>query len=213
MTDFSTRCLRSIWLDVPAWLAGLLLCLALGAPAPANAQASGAEIAQMRVERTEEGVFLTANMHFDLPALVEDALLKGIPMFFVAEADIVRERWYWYDQTLSSSARYMRLVYQPLTRRWRLTIAPTPITSNGLGVSLGQNFDDLSEALAALQRISRWKIAETTDIDAGGRQSVEFRFRLDVTQLPRPLQIGALARSDWSLALSRTLRLGAEVGQ
>jgi hypothetical protein len=28
---------------------------------------------------------------------------------------------------------------------------------------------------------------------------VEFRFRLDVSQLPRPLQIGTLGQSDWTI--------------
>ena len=34
----------------------------------------------------------------EIPSAVEDALLKGIPMVFLAEADILRERWYWYDK-------------------------------------------------------------------------------------------------------------------
>jgi hypothetical protein len=56
------------------------------------------DITQMRLERTEEGVFLSANVRFELPGVVEDALLKGISMYFVAEADVLRDRWYWYDK-------------------------------------------------------------------------------------------------------------------
>jgi hypothetical protein len=35
------------------------------------------------------------------------------------------------------------------------------------------------------------------------------RFQLDMSQLPRPLQIGALGRSGWSLAIARTERVPA----
>jgi hypothetical protein len=102
----------------------------------------------------------------------------------------------------------MRLSYQPLTRRWRLTISNGPIGNSGL--ALGQTFETRDEALAAIQRISHWKIAEATDIDPDARYNVDFRFRLDVSQLPRPFQIGAVGHSDWSIAASRNVRLVIE---
>jgi hypothetical protein len=79
--------------------------------------------------------------------VVEDALLKGIPMFFVVEADIYRDRWYWTDPRVASAARTIRLAYQPLTRRWRVNIASGLITSSsGLRATLNQNYETLSEA-------------------------------------------------------------------
>ena len=79
-------------------------------------------------------------------------------MFFVAEAGVFRDRWYWHDKQVALAARHMRLSYQPLTRRWRLVVSPTPIGNSGLALS--QTFDTREEALAAVQRISHWKIAE-----------------------------------------------------
>ena len=190
----------------------MLACLALAVLAPAAARAEPApEVSELQLERTEEGVFLTANVRFDLPGIVEDALLKGIPMFFVAEAELFRDRWYWYDKKISAQQRHMRLAYLPLTRRWRLHVSPTPIGNAGLGVSLSQNFDSLGDALAAIQRVSRWKIADAVEIDA--RYNVDFRFRLDVSQLPRPFQIGAVGQSDWSLSAARNQRLPLEVSK
>ena len=177
----------------------LLACCALGA------RADTAEITQLRFDRTEEGLLLSANISFDLPPVIDDALAKGIPMFFVAEASLLRDRWYWYDKHIASAARHMRLSYQPLTRRWRLVVSPTPIGSSG--VALGQTFETREEALAAIQRISHWKIAESSDIDPDSRYNVDFRFRLDVSQLPRPFQIGAVGHSDWSISVSRNVRL------
>ncbi|MDP3412287.1 MAG: DUF4390 domain-containing protein, partial [Polaromonas sp.] len=169
-----------------------------------------AEISQLRLERSDDSVYLSATVRFELPTVVEDALLKGIPMFFVAEADIYRDRWYWYDRRVTTATRTMRLAYQPLTRRWRLNILPGAISVTGLRASLSQNYDTLAEALAAIQRISRWRIADAAEIDAASRHNVEFRFRLDLSQLPRPFQIGVAGQRDWTIAVEDSRQLVAE---
>lgn len=184
----------------------LLLLLALWwAPAALRAQPPAAEVTQLEVDRNEEGVLLSATVSFELPQAVDDALAKGIPMFFVAEASIYRDRWYWYDKRVTSASRHMRLAYQPLTRRWRLQVSPNPIGQSGL--VLGQTFDTREEALAAIQRVSRWRIAEPHEVDPGATHYLDFRFRLDVSQLPRPFQIGAVGESDWNILAVRTQRL------
>jgi len=180
---------------------GLVVALTLALPAGA------AEISVMRAERTPEGLVVSAQMQFDLPASVDEALQKGIPLFFVAEAALVRERWYWYDKDVARATRHLRLSYQPLTRRWRLLVSATPI--GNAGVALGQTFDTRDEALAAVQRIANWKIAEAQDVEPDARQSVTLRFRLDVSQLPRPFQIGLVGQDDWTIVATRSLRLGA----
>lgn len=179
--------------------------LAWAVAAPVLAQGSGAEVVQLEVERTEDGVLLSAAIHFHLPTVIDDALQKGIPMFFVAEASVYRERWYWYDKRVATTARHMRLAFQPLTRRWRLQVSSHPIGNSGM--VLGQMFDSRDEALAAVQRISRWRIAEPGDLDPEATHEVEFRFRLDLSQLPRPFQIGAVGHSEWTIAADRRQRL------
>ncbi len=169
-----------------------------------------AEVTQLRMERSDDSVYLSAAVRFELPMVVEDALLKGIPMFFVAEADIYRDRWYWYDKRVTTATRTMRLAFQPLTRRWRLNILPGAISVTGLRASLSQNYDSLPEAMAAIQRISRWRIADAAEIDAASRHNVEFRFRLDLSQLPRPFQIGVAGQRDWTIAVEDSRQLVAE---
>ncbi|MDP3309548.1 MAG: DUF4390 domain-containing protein, partial [Polaromonas sp.] len=68
----------------------------------------------------------------------------------------------------------------------------------------------LAEALAAIQRISRWRIADAAEIDAASRHNVEFRFRLDLSQLPRPFQIGVAGQRDWTIAVEDSRQLVAE---
>ena len=183
----------------------LLWCCSLLAPALAHAQ-DAPQISDMRLERSEEGVYLSAALHFDLPQLAQDALYKGIPMYFVLEAEVARERWYWYDRTIVQAVRHLRLSYQPLTRRWRLNVSALPFENTGLGVVLGHNYDTLADALEGMQRVARWKIAEPALVEIDTPYSVQLAFRLDMSQLPRPFQISALGRNGWSLALERRQR-------
>jgi hypothetical protein len=173
----------------------------------ARAEAPLTEISIFRLERDGDAIVLTSNVNFELSAAVQDALFKGVPVVFVAEVDIFRERWYWTNKRVVNAQRHMRLAYQPLTRRWRLNVASGPITQAGLAIALNQNFDTLSDALAALQRLSRWKIAEVSELDLEQRHLVEFRFRMDTSQLPRPFQIGTLGQTDWNISASASQAL------
>ena len=185
-----------------------LMAHATGMAAPAEDAA--AESTELRLDRTSDGLFLSTHLQFVLPDLAEDALYKGIPMFFVAEAQVFRHRWYWTDKQVAQATRYLRLSYQPLTRRWRLNTSTAPFSNSGLGVVLGQNFDDYNDALSAIQRIARWRIADATAIETNAVHTVDLRFRLDMSQLPRPFQIGAVGQSGWNVLVSRSQRLMPE---
>ncbi len=183
-----------------AWLFGALVLPAL----------AGVELEQLRVERQDTELLLHAHLKLELGPALEEALAKGVPVHFVAEAELMRDRWYWYDRKLAQVSRYYRLAYQPLTRQWRLQVSSEPIYAAGAGSSIAQTFDSLQAALEVVRRQSGWKLAEVADLDPEARQHVLYRFRLDMTQLPRPFQIGAANQPDWNLSLSRQLRIVTE---
>ena len=116
MMAFSMPCWKSALLK--GWPRFLLLAWLALASAMAQAQTQ-AEVTLLRAERSVNEVFVSASMNFELPAVVEEALLKGVPMFFLREAELYQDRWYWYDKRIASAQRQLRLAYQPLTRRWR----------------------------------------------------------------------------------------------
>ena len=207
MTAFITHC----WKRARADLSVLLACALLWAAQPALVQAQGAaEVAQLELARSGDGLELGASIRFDLPAAVQDALHKGLPVIFVEEVEVYRERWYWLDKRVAATQRHMRLVFQPLIRRWRLSVGSGPGSNAELGVALSQHFDTLEEALGVIRRVSGWRIAEFANLETGAEHRVEFRFRLDVAQLPRPLQIGTLGESDWVLNVSASRRVKPE---
>jgi hypothetical protein len=151
--------------------------------------------------------------NFQLPAPLEDALYKGVALYFVAEVEVTRERWYFYDKKLLSAQRHMRLSFLPLTRRWRVNVASQPFSSAGLGMSLGQSYDTLDDALQPIRRIAQWNIGNAFDLEPDTKQNISISYKLDLTQLPRPMQIGAAGQSDWNIAWNKTQRLVLETNK
>ena len=203
-TAFITRCCRNNWPDRALRQLWVWVFLLLAGVCHAQ---TVADVTQYQVERLDDEVLVSAQVAFELPSAVEEALLKGIPMFFVTEAQVLRERWYWYDKKIATVQRHMRLAYQPLTRRWRLNFTAGAGRESSVGLALNPSFETLEDARSAIKRVSRWKIADVSDLDSGVKYKVDFNFRLDLSQLPRPFQIGALGQSDWELAANTSTSL------
>jgi hypothetical protein len=195
------------------WLS-LIACFAILPAAQAQSVLSpGVDVTELRVERSEGALLLQSTMRLELSPGVEDALQKGMSVYFVTEAELTRDRWYWYDKKIGAVSRYYRLAYQPLTRLWRLNVSREPIGSGGLASSLSQTFETLPEALDAIRRTVNWKLADLSDIDNESKFTLLFKFRLDVTQLPRPFQMAAGSATEWNLTTQKSIRLTTEMGR
>lgn len=186
----------------------LWVCLCLWGATVSHAQQPASEAA-VAVQRNTDGLFITARLPLELGPAVEDALFKAVPVYFVYQADVFERRWYWADKRIASVTRTLRLAYQPLTRRWRLSAASGQGGTNPQQYALHQNFETLSEAVAALGRLARWRIADAGRLEDGVRYSVAFGFRLDLSLLPRPFQIGMANQPDWNIEVQRQLRTTA----
>jgi hypothetical protein len=195
------------------WLQACVLvwaCVLWAAPAWAQNQVA---IASFQTERNEDVYQMSAQFDLELSNTVQEALLKGIPVYFVVDAKVYRDRWYWSDKLVSAAQRHIRISYQPLTRRWRMQVASQPIVQSGLGVSLMQTYDSLEEVMVNLRRLNRWKFADAAQIETGAGHRLEFAFFLDLSQLPRPLQMGAAGQSEWELAINKSIRLATEAAR
>lgn len=171
------------------------------------------ELQNLKLSKSNDGLYLSADWRFDLPASLEDALLKGVPLYFVTEAELTQERWYFYDKRVAQAQRHVRVMYQPLTRRWRVSVLPHAFSETGLGVSLGQSYSSAQEAFQTVKRLTQWRIAEAAELSASNKTNLILRFKLDLTQLPRPLQIGALTQSEWNINFSKSQHLMLEPEQ
>lgn len=182
---------RIVHLAAP-WLLLVWLWLVSALAAPAWSQA--VELKQLKLERRDGELTLEFSTRLSLGVAIEDALQRGVPMYFNAQATVYRSRWYWRDERMGRVSRTWRLAYQPLTASWRLSLG-----------GLSQGYDSLSEALAPLTRVSGWRLLELDKIEPGERYYVEFSFKLDNSQLPQPMQIDL--GGDWKLGVERSLRV------
>ena len=154
------------------------------------------ELSPLRTERTDGWLTLEFAVRITLPRAVEEALHRGVPVYFVAQASLMRNRWYWRDERVARVTRNWRVAYQPLTSTWRVSLG-----------GLNQSFPTLPDALAAVSRSSGWRLLELSQLDADARHYIEFSWRLDTTQLPGVMQIGLGGPSEWALGIERSLRV------
>ncbi|ULX55559.1 hypothetical protein A9P79_27540 [Cupriavidus taiwanensis] len=171
------------------WALALVLALAAALWPPRAAQAQVIEATEARVEYQDGGFELAASFDFDLPPALEDALHKGISLYFAVDFQLSRSRWYWFDDKPVNTTRSVRLSYQPLTRQYR-------ISTGGLQLP----FTRLKSALQFIQRVRGWRVFERNAVKPGETYNAEVRMRLDLSQLPKPFQINAVNTRDWNLA-------------
>lgn len=162
------------------WL-GLVMSLCVGA-----VLAGSIEPEQAQLVPDEQGQALTARFRIQLGARLEEAVGRGVPLNFRLEFTLARKRKYWVDEHIAGRVLHYRLSYHALTRQYRLTID-----------SLHQNFESLDEALASLGRIARLHVVDKGQLLPGETYQVAVRLSLDHEQLPKPLQVDALADRDW----------------
>ncbi len=160
---------------------------------PQNAHAVEATLMKAELSLDEPGerpgLFVASSFEFDLPHALSEALHRGIALYFVHEFRLSKERWYWFDKTKIESRFMIRLAFDPLTRRYRLSY-------NGLSHS----FDTLEQALPYIKSIRRWRVAPSDVIRNTDDYVAEIRFHLDATKLPKPMQVVNAGSSDWNIS-------------
>ncbi|AGW92437.1 DUF4390 domain-containing protein [Cupriavidus necator] len=171
------------------WWLALVLALATLLLQPPAVQAQVIEATEARIEYQDGGFELAASFDFDLPPALEDALHKGISLYFAVDFQLTRPRWYWFDEKPVNISRNVRLSYQPLTRQYR-------VSTGGLQLP----FTRLKSALQFIQRVRGWRVFERNAVKPGESYHAEVRMRLDLSQLPKPFQINAVNTRDWNLA-------------
>jgi len=183
MTASSTRCCRRLE------LLSALLALWFVVFAATGAQAQGIEVRRASLQNADDGYVLEADFDIVLTHTLDEALNKGVPLYFQLEFELIRPRWYWFNDKLAGSVQDYRLAFNPLTRQYRL----------GVG-RLHQNFATLAEAINVMSHIRRRE-----DIPAGALRKDNtyvgaVRLRLDTSQLPKPFQVNALGSREWQLS-------------
>jgi len=168
------------------------LCALLSLLYAVAAQAEGVYIKSAELAPTEAGYALDATYDVTLTPVLQDALARGVALTLVTEFELIYPRWWTlnlWNRTVSEFRTQHRLSYHALTRQYRLAFG-----------AVNQSFDTLEEALAVVGRIRYAPAVRFQEVDPGDVYIAALRLQLDTSQLPKPLQIDAIASSDWTLS-------------
>jgi Domain of unknown function (DUF4390) len=177
---FPLRLVAAVW-------TALALLVSFVAADPALADPIAVQRASLQADGS--GWSLDARFDFDLNSSLEDAVNKGVPLYFTTDFNLSRPRWYWFDEEPVNVSQSIRLSFQPLTREYRVSTG---------GLQLG--FSSLSEALDVIKHVTSWHVIDRMQVKPGETYNASVRMQLDIALMPKPFQIDAVNNRDWSLA-------------
>jgi hypothetical protein len=166
-----------------------LLCSLIFLLASTLALASEISIRNLQLVPSEDGYSLVADANINFNTRLEEAVNKGVFLYFSADFELTRARWYWLDEHVISRSKTFELSYHALTRQYRLSTG-----------ALHQSYATLDEALRVLSHLRHWQVLEKGEVKAGLAYVAGLRLRLDLTQMPKTFQVSALANKDWNLS-------------
>ncbi|HET9577552.1 MAG TPA: DUF4390 domain-containing protein [Usitatibacter sp.] len=169
-------------------LRALLAAFALAIVAP-PVLAEGIDVRSATLVPEEDGWAVEADFDIQFSGRLEEAINRGVPLYFVVEFELARPRWYWLDEKPVQMSQTYKISYTPLLRQYRLSVG-----------SNYQNFTRLDEVARALSRLRGWHVADKGALKKDTTYQAGLRMRLDTAQLPKPFQVNAIASRDWTLA-------------
>lgn len=161
---------------------------AMFAPQLAHA-AEGISVKSATVEQGEDGWQLEAEFDIQFSQRLEEAVNRGVPLYFVLEFELARPRWWWFDEKPVVFSQTYKISYTPLLRQYRLSVG-----------NVYQNFTRFEEVTRVLARLRSVTIADRNVFKKDVTYQAGIRMRLDTAQLPKPFQLNAIASRDWTLA-------------
>ena len=153
------------------------------------ASAEGIKVKFVELERVDSDWFLNAAFQIELSPGLEDAVQKGVVLYFQTEFELSRSRWYWFDEKPVLAQRQTRLSYQPLTKQYRIASGGFTFTAQ-----------TISEALQVVGSVGGWRVVDAASVDPSKTYSAALRMVLDLSKLPKPFQVNALNNRDWNVS-------------
>ena len=190
MSPLSFKCASLFRATTASWCALRRALIAFFFAALAlPALAEGISVKSATLEPVEDGWQLGAEFDIQFNPRLEEAVNRGVPLYFVVEFELTRPRWYWFDEKPVQFSQTYKISYTPLLRQYRLSVG-----------NVYQNFTRFEEVTRVLARLRGVQIADRNAFRKDVAYQAAIRMRLDTAQLPKPFQLNAIASRDWTLA-------------
>ena len=167
----------------------LVLVFFLGVVQAQESPSGGPEILRIEPELAEGWLNVNAEVHLPLPDELRYSAERGVTLYFTADIEIVKPRRWWFDKEVVQAQQTWRVVYNALTRQWRI----------GTG-ELSLPEPSLDDALSLVRNIRNWEVLPGSELETNELYVGRMRVRLDTSLLARPFRVHALNSSAWSLS-------------
>ena len=158
-----------------------------------NTYANGSiQVESFKLTAVDNGYTVSIDSKIELNPTLEQALEKGVVLYFVNKFTLVEPRWYWLDKEVARIKTRTGLRYHALTRQYRLTDRTS-----------SSNYSSLKDALLALQRLRDHTLTINHELKPNVHYNAILRLWLDLTRMPKPFQVEALGSSAWNLSSER----------
>ncbi|MCS6786472.1 MAG: DUF4390 domain-containing protein [Thiobacillaceae bacterium] len=177
---------------MPAWSRRSFLAAAAGVGLacvlPPRAAAEGITLLRAELNLMGEIWYLAGGYQIELSPTLEDALRRGVQLTFVQTFRAQRPRIWWLAEDIAEVSRVIRLSYNALLRQYYATVSGHTTAHASL-----------ADALDYIGDFNDWAVLHQSQVSRKHQYVVGVRMALDVTQLPKPLQVSAVASQRWQL--------------
>ena len=170
-------------------LAGWLACLMLLVILPGAVSAADISLRQPVLSASDDGYAVSADFNINFNSRLEEAVARGVVLYFTVDFELVHARWYWFNERVVRRSRTYELSYHALTQQYRVSTG-----------GLHQSYNTLDEALRVISRLRNWLVISKEELRNGASGTAALRMRLDLTQMPKTFQVSAISNKDWNLS-------------
>lgn len=140
--------------------------------------------------RDDSSLLLDARFRFRFDDEIYEALQHGVELHITVNVQIRRERKWLWDAVIADQSLEFVLHHHPLTDDFAVTDGQTGVR---------RQFPDVQEALTYLGTIHGRPILPLQELDPEARYSGRIKARLNIENLPAPLQPVAYVSRKWRI--------------
>ena len=169
--------------------AALLATLLLGA-GQGTALAQGFTVQSAETKLEDKVFVLSARIEYQFSEDTLEALENGVPLFIGVDIEVLRERRWWWDDSIAKLGQRYLLLYHALSEKYVV---------HNLNSGAQSNYSYLSAALDALGKIDNLPLIDESFLGSKGKFIGRIRAYLDIESLPAPVRPLAYLSPNWRL--------------
>lgn len=167
-----------------------LLCGVISAFISQKSHADGFKIISAETKLKNHVYHLKSNMDLSFSDDALEALRSGVPLIVLVNIEVLKDRNWWWDETIAELEQGYLLLYHALSEKYII---------HNLNSGAQKNYISLDAALSSLGNIRDLPLIDKNLLNQDDDYYVRLRTYLDIESLPAPMRPIAYISSQWQL--------------